>query len=115
MVIQQMYAPSLLYPKMYQFKTAEIQSNWEEKDNHIHTRFYREGRNLRELQDRRKTKATEKVFRESKICLQKSKNTSINENSYIWMKIHKSGKITLDGRRAYVEKIITCKVSKNVS
>ena len=55
------------------------------------------------------------MFRESKLCLQKSKNTSIDENSHIWMKIHKSGKINLDGRRAYMEKIITCKISKNVS
>lgn len=46
------------------------------------------------------------------MCLQKSKNISIDENSHIWMKIHKSGKINLDGRRAYVEKIITYKISK---
>lgn len=78
----------------------------------MHTRFYREGRNLRELQDRRKTEATEKVFRESKMCLQKSKKISIDENSHIWIKIHKSGKINLDGRRAYVEKIITYTISK---
>lgn len=46
------------------------------------------------------------------MCLQKSKKISIDENSHIWIKIHKSGKINLDGRRVYVEKIITYKISK---
>lgn len=37
-----------------------------------------------DLQDRRKIAATEKVFRESKMCLPKSKNISKGENTHKW-------------------------------